>query len=134
MLSALARGFRRWRARGPLTVCGRDGFTLVEIMMVLVILSIGVLPLAIIQHRARREVTESDHYTRALTVAQSELERIKGLGFGEAAADSGVTDIVTWRATVTNVSMGMDRIELTASWQQESGVESVSISDLVSMR
>ena len=61
---------------------GREGFSLVEIMMVLMILAVGILPVAVIQHQARREVDESDMLHPGLTVAQSQLERIKGMGFG----------------------------------------------------
>lgn len=113
---------------------GRAGFSLVEIMMVMVILSVGILPLAVIHHQARREVTESDQYTQAMTVAQAEMERIKGLGFGNAAADTGQEGIITWTCAVNNVSFGMDRIEVTATWQSHDGPQVLSVADLVSIR
>ena len=84
-MNRLHRLFQRLRQTGP----GREGFSLVEILMVLMILTVGILPLAIIQHRARQDVIESDRYSQAITVAQSQLERIKGLGFGNAAPDTG---------------------------------------------
>ena len=134
MMQKIARRMRRARRIGPRAPIGREGFSLVEIMMVLMILSIGVLPLVIIQHRARGEVTESDQFTQGLTVAQTELERIKGMGFGNAAADTGQVDNVTWVAQVSNVSFGLDRVQVTASWRDGNGVSSLTVTDLVSMR
>ena len=111
-----------------------QGFTLVEIMAVLFILSVGVLPLAVIQHQAKREVTESDKFTQAMLVAQDQLERVKGMGFGDAVSDSGSAGSITWVCTVTNQSFGLDRIELTASWQSGTDVRSLTLADIVSMR
>lgn len=112
----------------------RDGFTLVEILVVLFVLTVGVLPLVVIQHRARREVTESDGYTQAVLVAQDQLERIKGQGFGNAVADSGQVGNIQWVANVTEQSLGLDRIDLTASWQIEGEVRSLTLADFVSLR
>ena len=134
MMRQLHEKFQRLRGRGKAGRYGREGFTLVEIMMVLLILSLGILPIAIIQHRARREVTESDNFTRAITVAQGQMERIKGLGFGNAAADSGVIDNITWSSTITTVQTGLERIEVTTRWQSPDQMEQLTIADLISIR
>lgn len=123
------KALRRLRARPA-----RDGFSLIEIMMVLMILTVGVLPIALIQHRARREVTEADWHTRAIAVAQMQLERLKGQGFGNIAAENGTTDNVTWAAQVTNVQFGLDRVTVTATWRNNADIETLVVSDLVSMR
>lgn len=111
-----------------------DGFTLVEIMMVLVILTVGILPLAVIQHRARNEVMNSDLRTRGITVAQDQLERMKGMGFGNAVTDTGVVDGVSYMSTVTNVSFGLDRLEVTVSWLDGADHNSLTLADMISMR
>ncbi|MCP4293401.1 MAG: prepilin-type N-terminal cleavage/methylation domain-containing protein [bacterium] len=116
------------------TAPNNEGFTLIEILVVLFILSVGVLPLAVIHHRARREVTSSNNYTQAMLVAQDQLERIKGLGFGNAAPDTGQSGNITWVCTVTNQSFGLDRLEITTSWQAEGEVRTVTIADMVSLR
>ena len=113
---------------------GRDGFSLVEMLVVMMILAVGILPVAIVQHQARREVVKSDLYTEAVIVSQSNLERLKGMGFGNAAPDSGVDGRITWTARINNVSFGLDRIDLITTWQSKDGVETLTISDLVSMR
>lgn len=129
----MTRLFGKLRGQAPSPV-NREGFTLVEILVVLFILTVGVLPLVIIQHRARREVTETDRYTQAVMVAQDQLERIKGMGFGNAAADSGQVGHISWVCNVTNESFGMDRIELTASWLAEGEVRTLTIANVLSMR
>lgn len=132
MLKKMNQAWRRFLSRGPRA--GREGFTLVEILMVLMILSIGILPVAVIQSRARKEVSEADRYTEAINIASAQLERIKGMGFGVAAPDSGASGNVNWNAQITNVAFGLDRIIVTASWQNEGTVESMTVTDLVSMR
>ncbi|MBK8167910.1 MAG: prepilin-type N-terminal cleavage/methylation domain-containing protein [bacterium] len=125
------RKLKRWaHGRRP----GREGFTLVEIMMVLVILSVGVLPIAIIQHRARGEVNEADRHTQGIAVAQMQLERLKSQGFGNIVNENGTEGAITWVAQVDNVAFGLDRVTVTATWQNKDAVETLVVSNLVSMR
>lgn len=112
----------------------RDGFSLVEILMVLMILTVGIIPLAVIQHQARQDVEEADIYTESLNVAQSQLERIKGLGFGIAVPDSGMIGNIQWNARITNVSFGLDRVEVTTTWAGGGGDQTITVADLISMR
>jgi prepilin-type N-terminal cleavage/methylation domain-containing protein len=132
MLNKLNKRWCKFMNQGP--ALGREGFTLVEILMVLMILSVGILPIAVIQHRARQEVSEADRYTKGITIASAQLERIKGMGFGIAAADSGAAGHVNWVANINNVGFGLDRIVVTASWRNGDAVESLTVTDLMSMR
>jgi len=134
MMCKMNRNFRNMRATGRLPGCGREGFTLVEIMMALMILTIGVLPIAVIQHQARHEVSEADRYTQGIQIAQMHLERIKGMGFGNAVPDAGQLGNIAWAVQVTNISFGMDRIDVTTTWETDRGLQSITISDLVSLR
>jgi prepilin-type N-terminal cleavage/methylation domain-containing protein len=113
---------------------GREGFSLVEIMMVLVILAVGVLPIAVIQHRARGEVNEADRHTQAIAVAQMQLERLKSQGFGNIVNEAGADGAINWVAQVNNVAFGLDRVTVTATWQNKGAVETLVVSNLVSMR
>ena len=134
MLRKLNGKIRKVLGFGRMPGLDRDGFTLIEILMVLMILTLGVLPIAIIQHKARKEVNESDRYTQGIELAQFHLERAKGQGFGNAVADSGAVGNVRWSLTVTNVAFGLDRIEVTTTWQNDNVEESLTIADLVSTR
>lgn len=129
-LTRRTHGRRRARVPAP----GREGFSLVEIMMVLVILSVGVLPIAVIQHRARGEVNEADRHTQAIAVAQMQMERLKSQGFGNIANENGATGAINWVAQVDNVAFGLDRVTVTATWQNKGAVETLVVSNLVSMR
>jgi len=123
--------FGRWRRR---MAPGRDGFTLVEVLVVMVIMAIGILPLAFIQTRARSEVQESDNYTRAVTVAQHRLEWTKGLGFAAAAPDSGTQDGVVWRTDLADVDLGLRRIDVTVIFNQGATPDTLQMTSLLSMR
>jgi prepilin-type N-terminal cleavage/methylation domain-containing protein len=129
-IGQLGRRALRLRSARP----DRSGFSLIEIMMVMVILTIGVLPIAIIQHRARHEVIEADWHTQAISVAQMQMERIKSQGFGNIVAENGVTGNVTWASQVNNVGFGLDRLTVTATWRNNAAIETLAVSDLVSMR
>ncbi len=134
MIRKMNRKIRNLLGTGRLPGLGCEGFTLVEIMMVLMILSVGVLPIAVIQHRARGEVSEADRYTQGIEIAQMHLERIKGMGFGNAVADSGTVGNIEWSAQVTNVAFGLDRITVTTTWNNGGQEESMVLADLVSTR
>jgi prepilin-type N-terminal cleavage/methylation domain-containing protein len=110
------------------------GFSLVELMVVLVILAIGLLPLALIQTRAQQDVFESGQYTEALQVAQLQMETTKSLGFGNAAADSGLVDIFAWRSSVDNVSFGLDQIVVSVAWNEKGQTRRIQIMDRISFR
>jgi len=112
----------------------RGGFTLIEILVVMGILAIGILPLAIVQSQARREVSKSDRYTLAITLAQSQLEQMKGAGFGNATPDSGQVGVIEWRTNVQNVNFGLDRLEVTVTYFDGARDRTIQVSDLVSMR
>lgn len=121
---------RRWRLARP----DRGGFTLTEIMVVMVVLVIGILPLAMVQNRARQDVQQSDRFTQAITLAQEQLEQIKGQGFGNAQPDSGTVGQVDWESRVTLISFGLERIEVEVSWRDMNGDRSLVLADMVSVR
>lgn len=112
----------------------RDGFTLIEILIVLAVLSIGIIPLALVQSNARREVNHADRYTQAIALAQSRIEQAKGAGFGAAVPDSGDTGQLRWVTDVQNVSFGMNQIGVTVTWNDGRTDQSLRMVSLVSMR
>jgi prepilin-type N-terminal cleavage/methylation domain-containing protein len=118
------------RSRRP----GRDGFTLPEILVVLLILIIGILPLAIVQTRARTEVRRADRLTQALVLAQGQLEEMKAAGFGNAAPDSGQTGQLHWWASVQDVSFGLQQINVRVTWYDGARDQNIQVSDLMSLR
>jgi prepilin-type N-terminal cleavage/methylation domain-containing protein len=112
----------------------RSGFTLTEILVVLVVLIIGVLPLAVFQSQARRDVSRSDTYTRAITMAQERLETMRSVGFGNAAPDTGEAGQLQWATNVQNVGFGLDRLTVTVVWTEGNRVRTVQMANMISMR
>ena len=110
------------------------GFSLTELVVVMVILTIAILPLALVQTRSNRSVFDSGQYTEAIQVAQMQMEATKSLGFANAVPDSGAVNVFAWRTTVTNVSFGLNRLEVTVRWQEKDTQRQVVLSDLLSYR
>ena len=134
MLHRMDRKIRQILACGRLPGFGRDGFSLVEILMVLMILTVGVLPIAIIQHRARAQVSEANRATQSIALAQMHLERTKGMGFGNTVDSQGTTGQIDWTVRVTNVALGLDRVTVTTTWQNDGVQETLIVADLISTR
>jgi len=112
----------------------RGGFSLVEVLVVLVIISIGILPLALVQTRARQEVTEASSFTRAVGLAQQQLEWTKGLGFAAAAPDSGLDGSLFWRTDVDSLDIGLRRVRVTVIYNQGSQLDTLRVASLLSIR
>lgn len=110
------------------------GFSLTELVVVMVILTIAILPLALVQTRSNRAVFDSGQYTEAVQIAQMQMESAKSLGFNNAVPDSGQVNAFAWRTTVTNVSFGMNRLEVTVQWMEKDRPRQVVLSDLISYR
>jgi prepilin-type N-terminal cleavage/methylation domain-containing protein len=110
------------------------GMTLVEIMVVLVIIAIGIIPIALVQTNSSRDVIKSGQRTQALAIAQNQMERMKNLGFSAAAPDSGAVGLYTWRASVTNEAIGLNRVVVTVSWSEVGTQRTLQIDNLLSTR
>jgi prepilin-type N-terminal cleavage/methylation domain-containing protein len=111
------------------------GFSLVELMVVLVILTIGLLPLALVQTRAQQDVFESGQFSEALHVAQMQMEEVKSQGFNNAASDSGMVDnVYSWRTNVNNIGTGLNRVTVQVSWNEKGQIRNVQVVDLMSFR
>lgn len=113
------------------------GFTLVELMVVLVILTIGLLPLAIIQTRAQQDVFEAGQFSEAVNVAQLQIESAKALGFGNIQPDSGLVDgVYTWNMQVAPVAgfQGLEQITVSVGWDEKGRTRGITVFDRVSRR
>jgi prepilin-type N-terminal cleavage/methylation domain-containing protein len=73
---------------------GRDGFTLVELMITMVILTVGMLGLLAMQIGSLQNGAKGRHRTGAAMIARDEVERIQTMAFSDAGLD--VMDPVVW--------------------------------------
>lgn len=110
------------------------GVTLVELVIVLVIITVGILPIAAVQMRANRDVMETGFDTEALQIAHQQMERAKNLGFTAAVSDSGAVGTYNWRTLITNQSFGLNAVEVSVTWQEGADTQSLTINNLLSMR
>lgn len=71
---------------------GSNGFSLIEVLIALVILSIALLALAGLMVQTTKNTSFGNHMTEASTFAQSRLERSRALSFNSM---TGGADVVT---------------------------------------
>jgi type IV pilus modification protein PilV len=74
------------------------GFTLLELMIAMVVLAIGILALIQMQVAAMSGNSSANQMTTAVTLAQDQIERLKGLSF----FDNALADTVSNNATLNN--------------------------------
>ena len=111
------------------------GVTLVELMIVLVVIAIGVLALSGVQTRSSRDVYATGRRTRALAVAQTELEVARIPGYTLIPSDTtGTSDGFVWRTQVDTVAIDLDRVTVTVSWSEKGTPDSLKLMDLISAR
>ena len=110
------------------------GVTLVELMVVMIILAIGLLPLAFVQTLSQRDVFHSGQRTQALNIAQMQMERARNLGFNSAVPDSGSTGPFMWRTHVESAGVGLNLVTVTVQWQERGDERAVTFRNLLSWR
>jgi prepilin-type N-terminal cleavage/methylation domain-containing protein len=64
-----------------------EGFTLVEILVTIAVITFGCLAALIMQSAALKGNTRSDHLTVATFLAESEIERLKSISFDDLTAE-----------------------------------------------
>jgi prepilin-type N-terminal cleavage/methylation domain-containing protein len=110
------------------------GVTLVELMVVLIVLAIGLLPIAFVQTLSQRDVFHSGQRTQAVNIAQMQMERARTLGFLSAVPDSGIVGPFTWRTEVQSGGVGLSSVTVTVQWQERGDLRTVTFRDLLSWR
>jgi len=110
------------------------GFTMVELMVAILLIAIGILPVAMVQSRSTRDVVATGQSTRALSVAQDQMEVMRTAGFSTAKIDSGYVAVFNWKTNVTSLSTTLKRVDVTVTWTNKGVSQSLQISDLLSDR
>ena len=120
-------------------MCAEEGFTLIEIMITLVIISIGLMALSGLQVNAIRGNVFSKRLTTAVSIGEEKLEQIKNTSYANIQSESS-TQInksnmnFTRQVTVINNTnpANTKSVKVTVTWTQGSKSYAVPISTLLS--
>jgi len=106
-----------------------SGISYIDLMLALVVLTIGVLALADLQTISARGNNSSQSMSAAITVAEAKLEAIKGTLYGNIVAEaptpvtaSGLT--FTRQVTVTSNSpvANVKTVKVIVTWSDSAGI------------
>jgi type IV pilus assembly protein PilV len=116
-----------------------EGFTLIEIMIALVVMSIGLTALAAVQISAIRGNAFSKRMTTAMSIADGKMEQVKNGSYASIISESAIqviqsNMIFTRQVTVTNNSplANTKTVNVTVSWSEGSKSHAVPITTIVS--
>lgn len=115
---------------------GARGFTLIEVLITMLLLSVGLLGVAALTGRIMHGNYLSKNITTATVIAETRLEDIRRAGYAAAAAGT-ITDAVTMDgipfSRVTSIAAGpvtnTKSITVTVSWA--SGAQSVVLDTIL---
>ena len=113
---------------------GEAGVSLVELMVVLVIFSVGVLTLSAVQMRSDVAVSRTGQATRALSLGLERMEVARAAGFTAAQSDSGLVDHFNWNTRVTSMGTGLNRVCVTVAWTDGKTPRTIELNTLVAQR
>ncbi len=117
----------------------QEGFTLIEVMIALAVLTIGILTVMAMQVRSIGGNADAMHRTQALTIGQDAIERIMGSPY--AALTVGTTSATVDQYTVTQVianppsgsTLANARyVTVTVTWQEGSVAKSIPLTMIAS--
>jgi type IV pilus assembly protein PilV len=124
--------------RSKPTVKSKEGFTLIEIMIALVVLSIGLIALAGLQISAMRGNTLSKRMTTAVSIANARIEQIKNMPYANIQSESStqVTEsnmTFTRQVTVSNdiPVANTKTVNVTVTWKNGAKSYTVPISTVI---
>ncbi len=85
-----------------------NGFTLVEVLIAIIILSVSLLALAALMSTTAQNTSFGGHITEAATFAQDQLERLRVTSWGDANLTNGTH--------INNVPPGRSGIAYGRTW------------------
>ena len=102
------------------------GFTLLEILITIIILTIGVIALTSAFSSGLLSSSDAENVDLALNIAQAKMEEIKDAGYA-SLADSGPTADVNFPRFDVTVDVGVPadprQVDVTIGWETQSGVK-----------
>ncbi|MCH7761490.1 prepilin-type N-terminal cleavage/methylation domain-containing protein [candidate division TA06 bacterium] len=115
------------------------GFSLIELMVAIVLLTLGLLPLFGVFISASSFVSEEGRHTRAVVLAQDKIEEARGILFGDLSSGEDTVGIFNrvWELEDPYVFDGttydeIKRMAITVTWIEEGETHQVDWSSLFS--
>jgi type IV pilus assembly protein PilV len=125
--------------RSQSSINSEEAFTLIEIMIALVVLSVGLVALAGLQISAIKGNAFSKRMTTAVTIANARLEEIKNTAYANIQSESSTQVSAsnmnfTRQVTVNNDSpvLNTKTVNVTVTWKDGSKSHTVPISTIIS--
>jgi prepilin-type N-terminal cleavage/methylation domain-containing protein len=107
----------------------KRGFSLIEMMAVFTILAVAILPLASIQFRARRQISESMREGQATQLAHDLIEGARAAGFATALPDSATTGVFDYVVNLVPdpANPFLQEIQVSVSWEYEGATQQLTM-------
>ena len=125
--------------RSELSIKSEEGFTLIETIVALVVLSVGLVALAGLQISTIRGNTLSKRMTTAVSIANARVEQIKNMPYADIQSESSTQVIesnmnFTRQVTVANDNplTNTKTVNVTVTWKNGSKSYTVPISTVIS--
>ena len=123
--------------KGQQSICPNAGFTLVESLLTLAIMSMSLLALAGLQITALRGNTLSRRMTTAVSIAEQTIEQLKNTSYAniqaEAATQVTASNLhFTRQVTVTNGPLPNTKsVSVLVSWQDQSKTHTLPLATII---
>lgn len=106
----------------------RNGFTVIEVIIAIMILSVGIIALVSTAAMATRMIGQGQRYTEAAQMANRRFEILRAMPCDSLAAGADTTDRFTERWTITAVGSGGQRLNLMVQSPTANGFRTDSFS------
>ena len=118
---------QRQRARFHL----KEGFTLLEMMLALVVFAVGTVAAVELMQRSQAGQSDGENTLIATGVAQQCMEELRSVSFGSLAAatcsaPSGYA-LFTPAVAVTSINANLSQVAVTVSWSAPGGTVNVAL-------
>jgi type II secretion system protein I len=110
------------------------GFTLVEIMVAISILSIALLGLVSVTVMVIKGNSFSKTMTTATTLANDKMEKLKNNSYAALAPGTETVESIytrTWTVTQNSPAAGMTTIVMTVQWTWQGAARNVTVSSII---
>jgi type IV pilus assembly protein PilV len=115
---------------------GQKGFTLLEFLIAVMVLSVGLLGMASLTGAMINFNRTAYNSTKAVTLAEEKMEELRNLNYQSLTSlsssyDSDSIFTRTWTLTADDPDDNMTTIEVTVTWSWKGSSKSLSLKSIV---